>query len=618
MHVRSTLLRSIVAAALACVVGSERAAAETAAAPPVNVLLVSIDSLRRDYLGCYGARFPHAEGRSPTPRLDRLAAEGVRLADAYAPSSWTLPSHVSLMTGLSPVVHGVETDLHAMDPGQPTLAGVLHAHGYQTAGVFSGPYLEPSWGFGAGFDRYTAAYGADVAAASRELGRSIDEIARAWSAGDAATAESLLWQRRTRYERVRKLSHADVSSERVTAAGLAELDRLVAAKKPWLLFLHYFDVHYDYIPPAPFLTRFDPDYRGAMTGRDFLGNPAIGVPDPALTDGWIRRASPRDAEHLMALCAGEVAWVDQHVERVLARLAQLGQEDRTLVVVVSDHGDEFFEHGGIGHRRNLFEELMRIPLLLRLPGRLPAGGVVTGRVSLTDVYPTVLDLLDLPSPVPVTGRTMVPLVRGIDDGDVRTHLSRLVRLFDGSVRLGEDRTLPVQLANVQEAFWWGDVKVVRIRRWPLFPPRLAAAERSMLRAAADEQFRLEELYWIDLSRDPTESPAAFRTSFDDPRAAAALEAFRTRYRALRARRRAAQARSNAPGQTGPADAGHARGLEAGHARSGEAHRAPPIDPEMRSKLEGLGYAMPTDEAPRSPRQGFVLPPPGATRLHAPR
>lgn len=617
MHARSRLLGSIVAAALAWVVGSESAAAETPAPPPVNVLLVSIDSLRRDYLGCYGARFPHAEGRSPTPRLDRLAAEGVRLADAYAPSSWTLPSHVSLMTGLSPVVHGVETDLHTLDPAQPTLAGVLRANGYQTAGVFSGPYLEPSWGFGAGFDRYTAAYGTDVAAASQELGRFADEIARASAAGDAATAESLLWQRRARYERVRKLSHADVSSERVTSAGLAELERLVAGKKPWFLFLHYFDVHYDYIPPAPYLTRFDPAYRGAMTGRDFLGNPAIGVPDPALANGWIRRASPRDTEHLMALCAGEVAWVDQHVERVLARLAQLGQESRTLVVVVSDHGDEFFEHGGIGHRRNLYEELTRIPLLLRLPGKLPAGGVVNGRVSLTDVYPTVLDLLDLPSPLPVTGRTMVPLVRGIDDGDVRIHLSRLVRLFDGSVRLGEDRTLPVQLANVQEAFWWRDVKIVRVRRWPLFPPRLAAAERSLLRAAADEQFQVEELYWVDLSRDPTEPPEAFRSTFDDPRAAAALEAFRTRYRSLRARRRAVQARSVEAGQALSADP--VRGRPDGtQSSSGDARQSRPIDPETRSKLEGLGYALPADEAPRSPRQGFVLPPPGATRMHAPR
>lgn len=585
MRARSSFLRCLVAAVVG-LVAADALAVETPAAAPVNVLLISIDSLRRDHLGCYGARFPYAEGRSPTPRLDRLAAEGIRLADAYAPSSWTLPSHVSLMTGLSPVVHGVETDLQTMDPAQPTLAGVLRAHGYQTAGVFSGPYLEPSWGFGAGFDRYTAAYGAEVASASRELGRFADEIARASAAGDAATAESLLWQRRSRYEHVRKLSHADVSSERVTGAALAELDRLGAGTKPWFLFLHYFDVHYDYVPPPPFLTRFDPGYRGTMTGRDFLGNAAIGVPDPALADGWIRRASPRDTEHLLALCAGEVAWVDQHVERILAKLAALDQERRTLVVVVSDHGDEFFEHGGIGHRRTLFEELTRIPLLARLPGKLPAGVTVEGRVSLTDVFPTVLDLLDLPAPAPVTGRTMVPLMRGIDDGDVRIHLSRLVRLFDGSVRLSADRTLPVQLATVQEAFWWREIKIVRTRRWPLFPPRLPAAERELLRDAADRQFRAEDLRWIDLARHPDEPTAGFQSTFDDPRAVAALEAFRTRYRALRSRRRAVQAQ--------------------------------PVDAETRSKLEGLGYVASSEEAPRSPRHGFVLPPPGDARRRAPR
>src|SRR5690606_20219606 len=136
---------------------------------------------------------------------------------------------------------------------------------------------------------------------------------------------------------------------------------------------------------------------------------------------------------------------------------------------------------------------------------------------------------------------------------------------DGSVRISEDRTLPVRLANVQEAFWWRDVKIVRIRRWPLFPPGLAAAERTMLRAAADEQFRVEDLYWIDLARHPTEPTAALRKTFDDPRAVAALEAFRTRYRSLRARRRAVQL------------------------RAGGSTNTPPIDAETRSKLEGLGY-----------------------------
>jgi arylsulfatase A-like enzyme len=128
-----------------------------------NVLLISIDSLRRDALGCYGAQLPYAPGVSPTPHLDLLAAEGVRLTDAYAPSPWTLPSHVSLLTGMSPLIHGVETDLQTLSSGSPTLAEVLRGSGYRTAGVFSGPYLENLWGFGRGFDRYSAAYGPSVA-----------------------------------------------------------------------------------------------------------------------------------------------------------------------------------------------------------------------------------------------------------------------------------------------------------------------------------------------------------------------------------------------------------------------------------------------------------------------
>lgn len=555
-------------------------------APPrkVNVLVVSIDSLRRDTVGAYGARLPHAPDASPSPVLDGLAATGVRFTDAYASSPWTLPSHVSLFTGQAPMVHEVETDLQTLGPAHPTLAELLRARGWATAGVFSGPYLEPHWGLGRGFDRYRAMYGREVAEASAALGELDAAIAAADRRGEAARASELRWTRRTAYERVRALSHGDVSSERVTQAALEDLDRLAAGDAPWLLFVHYFDVHYDYVPPAPWDTRFDPGYAGTLDGRGFLGNPRIAEPDPAGLDTVHRRVSARDLEHVQALYAGEVAWVDTHVGRLLERLAARGAADHTLVVVLSDHGDEFFEHGGIGHRRTVHEEVLRIPLLMRLPGVLPAK-TVGGAVSLADVAPTILEVAGVPPPPELSGRSMLPLVRGGEDPASRTLVSRLVRIYDGSTTL-DGKAIPVRLATVQEAFRRGPIKILRRRQWPLFPATLSLAERATLEPLADEQFRQEEMVWVDLERHPTEGPGAWQRDFAEPRAAAALAAFQERYALLRARRRAAT--------------------------------APAPSPQLREALEGLGYVQPSDEQARAPRDGFQLPPPGDRRVPAPR
>src|SRR5439155_10780900 len=112
-----------------------------------------------------------------------------------------------------------------------------------------------------------------------------------------------------------------------------------------------------------------------------------------------------------------------------------GQAARTLVIVVADHGEEFFEHGGIGHHRTLFEESVRVPLLLRLPGVLPAGASVAGLVSVTDVFPTVLEIVGLPRPPTTGSSSFLSLARGRDDGRARTALYRLPTLFTGEVQI---------------------------------------------------------------------------------------------------------------------------------------------------------------------------------------
>ena len=146
--VAAGLLVGIGVAALAWVAG------RPASPPRYNVLLLSLDTVRQDVVGAYGRRPRRRPDLSPTPNLDKLAAEGVRMVDAMAPSPWTLPSHLSLLTGLLPLIHGVETEVGTLAESVPTLATILQGLGYRTAGYFSAPYLEAHWGFARGFDEY--------------------------------------------------------------------------------------------------------------------------------------------------------------------------------------------------------------------------------------------------------------------------------------------------------------------------------------------------------------------------------------------------------------------------------------------------------------------------------
>src|SRR5262249_33288395 len=155
-------------------------------------------------------------------------------------------------------------------------------------------------------------------------------------------------------------------------AGIAWLEQRARAERPFLLFLHYFDVHYDYVPPDDVARRFWRDGRAPrVRGRDFFTNPEIHA---GMTSG--------DLAGVVARHDGEIAATDEQVGRVLDRLDALRLAADTLVVVVSDHGDEFFEHGAKGHRQNLFEPTLDVALIARLPGRLPAGRRIAPRVAL--------------------------------------------------------------------------------------------------------------------------------------------------------------------------------------------------------------------------------------------
>lgn len=332
--------------------------------------MISIDTLRPDHLGSYGYE------RDTSPTLDRLAREGARFDQATSSSSWTLPAHAALFTGQSDSVHGCDDSDKKLAAGHITLAETFSAAGYQTEGFFAGPFLHPTFGLDQGFDSYVDC--SSYAALTDE------QVARA---GGIDRLD------------ITSASHRDVTNPRVleaVRARLAEVD-----ERPLFLFIHLWDVHFDFIPPPPYDTRFDPDYEGEIDGVDFFHNPAVHA-----------GMDPRDLEHVIALYDGEIAWTDAHVAKLLEALEGARSLDNTIVVVTSDHGEEFFEHGRKGHRFTLYDEVIRIPLIVWAPGRVPAGRVIESPAGLIDVYPTLVELAGIQHAGETLGRSLVPALEG--------------------------------------------------------------------------------------------------------------------------------------------------------------------------------------------------------------
>ena len=554
-----------------------------------HVLLISLDSTRRDLLSAYGGASSHAPGVPTSPRLDRLAEEGVVLEDAYSTTSWTLPSHVSMLTGQPEIVHAVDLDHQRPDDERPFLPEILRDRGYRTAGFFSGPYLEPHFGFDRGFDRYEACYGSALSTASEraaEFRRRLGQIETTEDDRRIAIAETNV---RTAEEEVEELSHRDVSTKVVTDAALAEIDAAVADGRPFFLFAHYFDPHYDYLPPAPYDRLFDPDYAGPGGWDDFLRNERISLEDPTQPGKRRRVISERDLENVWARYAGELAWTDAQIGRLLDRLDEHGIAERTVVIVTADHGDEFFEHDSLGHRRTLHEEVVQVPMILRLPEVLPANRRVEGIVSTIDILPTLLELLEI-TPEESLEESLVsdsflPLIRGEEEGGERSALGRIVRhrrvemqipMPGGRVPAGGSRI------QVLETFRKGPIKITRERAWVRADdatPGAVAREVDRYYGGGRNQ---DLLRWIDLDAHPEEAEADHRPEFSDPRARAALRAFHDRYARLIAVRGRAREVTDADG--------------------------------VRSILDGLGYAEGGELSPSLEHDAFLFLPPGATLL----
>ncbi len=399
-----------------------------------NVLLICIDTLRADHLSCYGYH------RDTSPTLDSLASRGCLFTRAIAQSSWTLPSHASLFTSRYVRSHGVGSVWEALAPGVPTLGGVLRDAGYATGAVISSRSLDPRFGIATGFDRYDLTCCTGV----RSDVRNPCTHAR-------ATAWLREWQ-----------------------------------DSPFFLFVHYWDVHAAYAPPPPYDTVFTGDV--PPKGAEHAVTEYEGDTHP-------ERPGARERDLTVALYDGEIAHTDHYVRELLHEVDRLGLSDRTLVIVTSDHGEEFLDHSGWGHGQTLYQEVIRVPLIWAEPKGVLRGRVVDQIVQLVDVAPSVLDFLGLRPPEKMEGASFLrSMMNGPAEprtafSEVRTHGglysvlrddTKLIYSLDGSEVVAYDLAVdpaeqrPMPPTEIEDGAGLQGTVMAHIPPWELDPVCLEA------------------------------------------------------------------------------------------------------------------------------------------------
>ena len=401
-----------------------------------NVLLISIDTLRADHLGTYGSAL------ETSPTIDRrLAAEGVTFEDVYSQSPKTTPSHMTMLTSLYPCVHGIElwapdAPGHVLNPAVHTLAEVLKNAGYATAAFTGGVHVHRTRGFDQGFDRYKH---------SRQLERTFDWLGR------------------------------------------PHLGK-------WFVFFHTYEVHDPYLPPPELVARFDGDYRGPILDAvtRLRANGGGWERAHAVFWGSVDKSDPRAVRFVARLYDAGIRGMDEHtVAPLLDRLDALDVARDTLVVFTADHGEAFGEHGRFEHD-DVYAGTVHVPLVIRFPGRVPAGRRVPGPGRVLDVMPTILDLLGIRAPDGIQGTSLRPLIMRTDappreslseyqpgrlltlrrDGVTYLAEGPVDRLFDRHADPGEEHDLAVTrpdavaAARAEVARWREDCGRLRRRFGP--------------------------------------------------------------------------------------------------------------------------------------------------------
>jgi arylsulfatase A-like enzyme len=323
---------------------------------PPNILFIVIDTLRADHVSSYGYERP------TSPTVDSLAQQGVLFESAVSTSPYTAPAHASLLTGRYPYEHGVQWIARrpVFDGRYPTLPEVLRARGYRTAAFSANRYwFTREQGFGRGFIRFEDTFRSPVKMAMRTVyGRQIEDTII------KSIAEDYPWR---------------TPATGINSSALSWLKQDL--DRPFFAFLNYFDVHDPYFPPR--------SYRGKFSD---LENPG-GIIN-SYQNRFNPEMTPQQIQNEIDAYDGAISYVDDHIAQLLANVRDLGLGDNLLVIITSDHGEAFGEHGTFLHPNSVYREEIHVPLVLWQPGQIPAGVRVPQPVTIASLPATVLDLVD--------------------------------------------------------------------------------------------------------------------------------------------------------------------------------------------------------------------------------
>lgn len=464
-----------------------------------SFVLVVIDTLRADHLGAYGY------ARPTSPFMDELAATGARFDDAISPSSWTLPSMASIFTSIYPARHGSDRERARLPRGLPDLASKLREAGYRTGGFATNPWLNRVFGFDDGFEDY------------------YDNARLTLRRETAGVRLKNMFLRRT--NRITRDPEEFPRAAEVTAWAR----RWLAAGdgRPFFLYVHYMDVHHPYLPYPPYKDLF-------CQGHDF------DLPEHELEDKFRKKKIGPEGgllEHMVERYDEGIRAADDAIGDLVRGVEALGLAPSTTIVLTSDHGEEFYDHAGTGHRRTVYQEVVRVPLIVK--GPLSGSAVIRDRVSTMDIFPAMLEWAGASAPPALAGASFVPILDAAR-GDVAP--ASLEPEPDTSGSRSGERLIGSQLfykGRAWTALYMGTDKMIRILPAGAGPPAAAVIE----------------LYHLDSDPGELHDEAA-----SEPERAAALTA-------------AMESVDLAWGEPG------AKPLD----------ESEPIDEETLDKLRGLGY-----------------------------
>jgi arylsulfatase len=326
---------------------------------PVNVVIVMVDTLRADHMSAYGYE------RETTPFIDQFASQGFVFEHARSQASCTFPSVNSLLTSRNPAIFTrQEADQLGIPDGYPSIAEILKEHGYRTIAVSASPIVRatptnfnPNGGFDRGFDTFI---------------------------------EDTLW----------------LPGGQVNRAINRELK---AVEEPFFLYAHFMEPHGPYQPPKKYTRQFAGEYDGFGFIR--LGN-SVPIAKMLYRNGPHYDITDRDIQHLVDLYDDEIRYFDGVFRRLIKNLEDRDLLDRTLIIISSDHGEEFLEHGHIRHCRGVWDTVTRVPLIFRFPG-VEGGHRYGNAVQNLDIVPTILDYLDIDAEgLDFEGASLLPVLAG--------------------------------------------------------------------------------------------------------------------------------------------------------------------------------------------------------------